>query len=43
MAKIQRYEGHLSRLFYRALHELERLQARRLGYAGPVPVALDIG
>ena len=33
MDRIQRYEGHLSRLFYRALHELERLQAIRFRLA----------
>ena len=30
MERVQRYEAHLSRLFYRALHELERLQAIRI-------------
>ena len=40
--KIQRYESHLSREFYKALHELQRLQAARLGYRPSVPLALDI-
>ena len=30
MEKVQRYEAHLSRLFYRALHELQHLQAIRI-------------
>ncbi len=34
---IARYEAHLARLFYRALHELEALQARRQG--APTPIA----
>ena len=40
--KIQRYEAHLSREFYKALHELQRLQAARLGFRPSVPVAVDI-
>ena len=39
---IQRYEAHLSREFYKALHELQRLKAARLGYPPSVPLALDI-
>ena len=31
LEKIGRYEGHLSRGLYRALHELEALQIRRSG------------
>jgi len=42
LAKIQRYEAHLSRQFYRALHELHRLQAARRGFRPPVPLAVDI-
>jgi hypothetical protein len=39
--KIARYEAHLSRGLYKALHELEALQARRTG--GTVPLArLDV-
>jgi hypothetical protein len=33
MAKVGRYEAHLSRELYRALHELEALQTRRRGGA----------
>ena len=31
LEKIGRYEGHLSRELYKALHELEALQVRRSG------------
>jgi hypothetical protein len=36
MAKIGRYEAHLSRELYRALHELEALQERRAGRSAPL-------
>jgi len=36
LAKIGRYEAHLSRELYRALHELEALQTRRAGGATPL-------
>jgi hypothetical protein len=36
MAKVGRYEAHLSRELYRALHELEALQTRRAGGAAPL-------
>jgi hypothetical protein len=36
LAKLQRYEAHLERTLYRALHELEALQARRRGEAAPL-------
>jgi hypothetical protein len=36
MAKVGRYEAHLSRELYRALHELEALQTRRRGGAAPL-------
>ena len=35
--KLQRYEGHLERILYRALHELEALKEKRNG--GPAPLA----
>ena len=39
--KVARYEAHLSRGLYKALHELEALQTRRMG--GSVPLArLDV-
>jgi hypothetical protein len=41
LEKVARYEAHLSRGLYKALHELEALQARRTG--GIVPLArLDV-
>jgi len=35
LEKVARYEAHLSRLFHKALHELEALQVRRAGGAAP--------
>lgn len=41
LQKISRYEAHLSRQLFKALHELEALQIRRSG--GSVPLArLDV-
>jgi len=40
--RLQRHEGQLERSFYRTLHELERLQARRQGQAVMPPVVLDV-
>lgn len=37
-----RYESHLGRQFHRDLHELERLQARRLGQSVAAPLAVDV-
>ena len=42
LAKIQRYEAHLSREFYKALHELQRLQGARLSSIPTAPMAVDI-
>jgi hypothetical protein len=39
--KIGRYEGHIERCLYRALHELQRLQAARDGLIPP-PLAVDV-
>ena len=39
--KIRRYEAHLNRGLFQALHELQRLQAARQG-GTPPPAALDI-
>ncbi len=36
LSKLQRYEGHLERMLFRSLHELEALQARRRGTAPPL-------
>jgi hypothetical protein len=41
LEKVARYEAHLSRLFHKALHELEALQLRRQGGASPL-ARLDI-
>lgn len=41
LERVQRYETHLERSLYRALHELERLQATRTG-SGSAPLALDL-
>jgi hypothetical protein len=42
LEKIQRYESHLSRQFHRDLHELQRLQAARLGHPVAAPIAIDV-
>jgi hypothetical protein len=36
LEKVARYEAHLSRLFHKALHELEALQIRRTGGSAPL-------
>jgi hypothetical protein len=36
LEKVARYEAHLSRGLYKALHELEALQVRRLGGSAPL-------
>jgi hypothetical protein len=41
LEKISRYEAHLSRQMYQALHELEALQARRAGKGAPL-ARLDV-
>ncbi len=38
-----RYETAIERGLYRALHNLERVQARRLGQHVPAPIAVDFG
>ena len=42
LEKIQRYESHLSRQFHRSLHELQRLQAMRLGHPVAAPISIDV-
>ncbi len=39
---LERYEAALSRSMLRMLHELERLQAKRLGELVPVPAVVDV-
>jgi hypothetical protein len=41
LEKVGRYEAHLSRGLYKALHELEALQVRRKGGAAPL-ARLDV-
>lgn len=36
LAKIMRYEAHLNRQLYQAMHELEALKARRYGDSAPL-------
>jgi hypothetical protein len=40
--KVIRYEAALERSFYKAMHELERLQAARNGQAVSPPLAVDV-
>ena len=42
LATLGRYEGRLERSFYRALHELQRLQAARSGRQVPPPQVIEI-
>ena len=40
--KFTRYEASLERGMYKALHELQRIQATRAGEKLPAPIAIDI-
>ena len=42
LEKVQRYEAHVSRQFYKAIHELQRFQAIRMGSQKALPVAVDL-
>ena len=42
LSKMSRYETTIERGLYRALHELQRLQASRAGQAVAPPLALDV-
>ena len=42
MGSLSRYEVMLERSFYKAVHELQRLQAARDGQAVPLPVVVDV-
>jgi len=42
LGKFRRYEAHIDRTLYKALHELQRLQAARLGHKVAAPLAIDI-
>jgi hypothetical protein len=41
MHTLSRYESMLEKSFYRAFHELQRLQAMRLGHPVALPIAID--
>jgi hypothetical protein len=42
LSKFIRYESQVERSLFKAMHELERLQALRLGREASVPVAVDV-
>ena len=42
LPKLSRYESRIERGLYRALHELQRMQAARRGEPVAVPVAVDV-
>ena len=42
LANVSRYETTLERSLFKALHELERLQARRAGQPVPPPAVVDV-
>ena len=42
LSKLARYEAGIERSFFRALHELQRLQAARRGQEVRVPDVVDI-
>ena len=42
LSKLRRYETQIERSFFRALHELQRLQAARQGQPVVAPLALDV-
>ena len=42
LEKLRRYEISLNKQLYRAMHELERLQRRRLGEHIPAPQVVEI-
>lgn len=42
LATLTRYEAALERSLFKALHELERAQAKRRGESVPVPATLDV-
>jgi hypothetical protein len=42
LGKFMRYESHLERGMYKAMHELQRLQAARSGESVPAPVVVDV-
>ncbi len=43
LSKLKRYESAIERSLYRAIHELQRVQAARRGNPVPPPIAIDVG
>jgi len=41
-SKLSRYESAIERSLYRALHELQRMQAQRMGKDVPLPVVVEV-
>jgi hypothetical protein len=42
MQILSRYESSIEKSFYKAMHELQRIQAMRLGLPVMTPIALNI-
>lgn len=42
LQNLSRYESALERIFYKAIHELQRLQAMRMGVAIGAPITLEV-
>lgn len=42
MQTLIRYESSLEKMFYRALHDLQRLQGARFGQSVMMPIAIDL-
>lgn len=42
LATLHRYESTIERSLFKALHELQRIQAMRLGVSAALPIALDV-
>ena len=42
LINLQRYENNLEKSFFKAIHELDRIQAKRKGEPTSLPLAIDI-
>lgn len=42
LQNLSRYQSALERTFYKALHELQRLQGMRMGQLVPAPLAIEV-
>lgn len=42
LEKMQRYDAHLQRVMMQTLHELQRVQSKRLGHPAPLAAAVDV-